>query len=105
VQEEERVAGAERGAGIHRRAAAAWHGDDAVGERPGELRGAVVAAAVGDDDLGAAARNGASAANAAAMIAASLSTGTTMVSRPMAPGMLQDCGAAAWPCRIRIEHV
>ena len=54
VQEEERVAGAERGAGIHRRAAAAWHGDDAVGERPGKLRGAVVAAAVGDDDLGAA---------------------------------------------------
>ena len=54
VQEEERVAGAERGAGIHRRAAPAPDGDDAIGERLGEARGAVAAAAVGDDDLGAA---------------------------------------------------
>ena len=54
VQEQQRTAAAERGAGIHRRAAAAPDGDDAVGERFCELRGAVAAATVGDDDLGAA---------------------------------------------------
>ena len=54
VQEQQGIAGAERRAGIHRRAAAAPDGDDAVGERFCELRGAVAAATVGDDDLGAA---------------------------------------------------
>jgi len=74
-------------AGVERRAAPARRRDDAVGERFGKARGAVAAAAVGDDDLGAAgAQRRQRLEPAATMIAASLSTGMTTVSRRMAQG-------------------
>ena len=54
VQEEERIAGTERGARVQRRAASARGGDDPVGERSRQIGRAVAGAAVDDDDLGAA---------------------------------------------------
>ncbi len=55
MQEQECRAAAERGAGVHRRAAAARGGDDAVGEGSCKRGRAVAAAAVDHDHFGAAA--------------------------------------------------
>ncbi len=54
MQEQQRIAAAERGARIHRRAAAARSGDDAIGKGLRKARRAVAAAAIDDDDFGAA---------------------------------------------------
>ena len=84
VQEQQRVAGAERGAGVHRRAAAARNGDDAVGERLRQAARVPSRLPPSTTMISAPrARNGCKRRSAAAMIAASLSTGITMVSRPM----------------------
>jgi hypothetical protein len=54
MKEEEHVAAAERGPGIQCRAAVARTGDHAIGEGIGQRGGAVAAAAIDDDDFGAA---------------------------------------------------
>ena len=58
VQEQERIAGAERRAGVHRRTAPVCRGNDAVGQRSRQLGRAVAGAAIDDDHLGAAGTQG-----------------------------------------------
>ena len=54
MQEQQHIAARDRRAGIHLRGAPACAGDDEIGERLRERDGVVRAAAVDDDDLGAA---------------------------------------------------
>ena len=54
MQEKQRIAGAERGARVQRRAASARSGYHPIGERPRQVRRAVAGAAVDDNDFGAA---------------------------------------------------